>query len=257
MKIAFFSSYWIMQYIFPEQPFIGSSVQFIVTLYTFVTVMDNWAYFSRLHNEKGMFQDLNYYLVQGIVSMWLILLPITAVNRMQEVALLNGEEINYFIVLIAPALFQFVGYGWIVLGSVVKDKTTFLGKYCLGLNIILLILFHLTSVIINGGEISFLKLMLLNPTLNIGITSYTFFMLIIITLYLIPFGRTSLGSKLILILSLISLFITFPLFYKFGNEWIVNEPWYFRMVYISMMVNMIPQIFWYATRARVDGRRNN
>ena len=236
LKMILISLYWILQFLYPVKSLLGISPQFFITLFTYITLFDSLVLMWKLHLNNDFLNRTEYYFVNIFITLWYIGLPLLAVNRMY-VVLETTKDINFFIVLIAPALLHFVGYGWILLTPLVKKPINFLTRYCMGIQIILLFLFIFTEVSINGINTTYLKMFYLYPVKYYWITLYIFTSIVVLVSYYISLINNLKGSKIAIVGSVLGFILNMP---TVGS---INNLFYYKIMLLLMLVSTLPNIY--------------
>lgn len=259
-KLLAISIYWFLQYINPERPFIGPTFQFLVSLFTFSNVLDNWVILRLKRARDRSFTKRKYLVALGVVTLWAFGAPLIAVTQMYIHAPRPEDQAATFLIYLLPAILVLGGYGWIALSKYFKDPFLFLGRYCAMIQIMLLPLVLSTTIVVSGRSLTLFELTLTNPSDSLWIYLYMFSSIVLIVVYLTPVGRTLWGARFSAALAVTNVLVCVPLSGQIENLWDTVIPHAFRIALILMLTGLIPQFYWPAiasNRAQQESVEDN
>ncbi len=243
-KLLAISLYWFLQYMYPERSFIGPSFQFLVSLFTFSNVLDNWIILRLKRARDQSFTKRQYLVTLWIVTLWAFGAPLLAVTQMYIHAPSPEDQAGTFLIYLLPAILVLGGYGWIALSKYFKDPFLFLERYCAMIQVMLLPLILTTTISVSGRSITLFELAFIKPSDSLWIYLYMIGTIILIAVYLTPIGSSLWGARFSAVLAVVNVLFCVPLSLQIENLWNTVIPNVFRIALILMLTGLIPQFYW-------------
>lgn len=233
----------MIQHTFPELPVNDPSIWFFVWMFTLWCVWMVWIYFRWRSAAYPDFKGRKYSVTLGLAELGVIgVFMLGAIPMYLQES--HQGKIVILSVYLAIFLLPVMGFGWTEIWKRFKDPHRFLAKYCLGFQVVLLILVLFTPIAGPDGNILLLKLAMLHPFNYISFYFYLLISIILFGIYLLNAGRSNWVTKLSGALVIVNFIVYFSIDLYVENKMSPIGVGFFIMTTFLGLIGMIPQIFW-------------